>query len=181
MANIKYYLGGVKRCLLLGIYCGIAKHLPSSAHKGTKIFRKFRRIICTPLFDKCGTNLNVEVGASFGTGKGIIIGNNSSIGIRAQVRGPLTIGDNVMMGPEVVIFTSNHRFDRLDITMDRQGSITKPVRIGNDVWIGQRSMIMSGVTIGNGVMIAAGAVVTKDVPDYAIVGGVPAKVLKYRK
>ena len=55
------------------------------------------------------------------------------------------------------------------------------VTIGNDVWIGMRSIIMPGVTIGNGAVIGAGAVVTKDVPDYAIVGGVPAKVIKYRK
>lgn len=155
--------------------------MPKSTHKYTKIFRKIRRFICTPLFDQCGANLNIEAGASFGTGKGIRIGNNSSIGVMSQVRGPLSIGDNVMMGPEVVIFTSNHRFDRLDLTMDRQGSITKPVIIGNDVWIGQRVMIMAGVNIGNGVIIAAGAVVTKDIPDFAIVGGVPAKVLKYRK
>ena len=123
----------------------------------------------------------MESGATFSTGKGIKIGNNSSIGVRSQVRGPLTIGNNVMMGPEVVIFTSNHRFDRLDVTMDHQGGVTNPVVIGNDVWIGQRSMIMAGVSIGNGVVIAAGSVVTKDIPDYAVVGGVPAKVLKYRK
>lgn len=123
----------------------------------------------------------MESGAAFGTGKGIKIGNNCGIGGRSQVRGPLTIGDNVMMGPEVVVFTSNHTFDRLDITMDHQGSVTKPVVIGNDVWIGQRAMIMAGVTIGNGVVIAAGSIVTKDIPDYAVVGGVPARVLKYRK
>ena len=114
-------------------------------------------------------------------GGGIKIGNNSGIVINAQIRGPLVMGDNVMMGPEVVIFTSNHRFERLDITIDHQGLCTRPVKIGNDVWIGQRSMIMAGVTIGNGVVIGAGSVVTKNIPDYAVVGGVPAKILKYRK
>lgn len=163
------------------LYYGLAKHLPSSWHKSTRIFRIIRRSVCKPLFEECGTGLNVESGVSFGTGTGIKIGNNCGIGVRSQVRGPLTIGNNVMMGPEVVVFTSNHRFDRLDITMDYQGSETKPVLIGNDVWIGQRAMIMAGVTIGNGVVIAAGSVVTKDIPDYAVVGGVPAKVLKYRK
>ena len=86
-----------------------------------------------------------------------------------------------MMGPDVTILTHTHKIDRTDIPMDKQGSIVKGVTIGNDVWIGMRSIIMPGVKIGNGAVIGAGAVVTKDVPDYAIVGGVPAKVIRYRK
>ena len=94
--------------------------------------------------------------------------------------GYITIGDNVMMAPGVTILTTNHRFDRTDIPMIEQGHVSAPVSIGNDVWIGQRAMIMPGVHIGNGCIVAAGAVVTKDVPDFAVVGGVPARILKYR-
>ena len=65
--------------------------------------------------------------------------------------------------------------------MGDQGSRVAKVTIGNDVWIGMRSIIMPGVKIGNGAVIGAGAIVTKNVPDYAIVGGVPAKIIKYRK
>lgn len=86
-----------------------------------------------------------------------------------------------MMGPEVTILTHTHCIDRIDIPMSRQGSIVKKVCIGNDVWIGMRSIIMPGVKIGDGAVIGAGAIVTKDVPAFAIVGGVPAKVIKYRK
>lgn len=86
-----------------------------------------------------------------------------------------------MMGPDVAILTHTHRINRTDIPMGQQGSLVKEVIIGDDVWIGMRSIIMPGVRVGNGAVIGAGAVVTKDVPDYAIVGGVPAKVLKYRK
>lgn len=170
----------ISHIILLALYYGVAKHLPNSQHRGTKWCRYIRRAICKPLFDKCGRGLNVEKGANFGTGSDIIIGNNSGIGANAQIRGKLSIGDNVLMGPDVVILTTNHRFDRLDIPIGKQGSIDEPVTIGNDVWIGQRAMIMPGVSIGNGCIIAAGAVVTKDVPDYAIVGGVPAKIIKYR-
>ena len=86
-----------------------------------------------------------------------------------------------MMGPEVVIYTSQHEFGRTDIPMQQQGKTpTMPVTIGNDVWIGRRAIIMPGVTIGNGAIIGAGAIVTKDVPDYSVVGGVPAKVIKMR-
>lgn len=86
-----------------------------------------------------------------------------------------------MMGPDVVIMTNSHNFDRIDIPMNAQGSaVPQRVRIGNDVWIGTRVIILPGVTIGNGVIIGAGAVVTKNIPDMAIVGGCPAKIIRFR-
>lgn len=97
------------------------------------------------------------------------------------MHGPLRIGDNVMMGPEVTILTHTHRIDRTDIPMGQQGSMVSEVVIGDDVWIGMRAIILPGVRIGSGAVIGAGAVVTKDVPDYAVVGGVPARVIRYRK
>lgn len=114
-------------------------------------------------------------------GGGISLGNNSGLGIKCRVRGPLIIGNDVMMGPEVIILGGGHNHLRTDIPMRLQGSSTpKLTQIGNDVWIGTRAIIMSGVKIGNGVIIGAGAVVTKDIPNYAIVGGVPAKIIKFR-
>ena len=109
------------------------------------------------------------------------IGDNSGIGIRCEIYGPVKIGRDVMMGPDVVCYTSGHRFDRTDITMIEQGSSEpEPISIGNDVWIGRRVMIMPGVNIGDGCVIGAGAVVTKDIPPYSVVGGVPAKIIKSR-
>ena len=84
------------------------------------------------------------------------------------------------MGPDVVILTHTHKISDIAIPMEQQGMEIRPVTIGNDVWIGMRSIIMPGVTIGSGVIIGAGAVVTKDVPDYAVVGGVPAKIIRFR-
>ena len=87
-----------------------------------------------------------------------------------------------MMGSDVVIITRNHRFERTDIPMMEQGfSDEQPVTIGDDVWIGDRVIILPGIKVGDGSIIAAGAVVTHDVPAYAIVGGVPAKVIGMRK
>ena len=98
-----------------------------------------------------------------------------------MIIGPVMIGKDVMMASEVIILTANHTFDRLDIPMRLQGARdVKPVRIGDDVWIGMRSIILPGVQIGRGAVIGAGAVVTKDVPEYAVVGGNPAKVIKFR-
>ena len=97
------------------------------------------------------------------------------------MHGPLEIDDNVMMGPEVTILTHTHNIERTDIPMGRQGMRMAKVVIGNDVWIGMRVVIMPGVRVGDGAVVGAGAIVTKDVPAFAIVGGVPAKVIKYRK
>lgn len=82
------------------------------------------------------------------------------------------------MGPDVTILT--HNIERTDIPMGQQGMRVSEVVIGNDVWIGMRVIMMPGVKVGDGAVIGAGSVVTKDVPDFAIVGGVPAKVIRYR-
>lgn len=86
-----------------------------------------------------------------------------------------------MMGPDVSILTHTHNIERTDIPMGQQGMRVSEVIIGNDVWIGMRVVIMPGVRIGIGVVIGAGAAVTKDVPDYAVVGGVSARIIKFRK
>lgn len=86
------------------------------------------------------------------------------------------------MGPDVIIMTSSHNVESTFLPMNQQGSLPKQkVIIGDDVWIGTRVIILPGVRVGTGSIIGAGAVVTKDVPDYAIVGGVPAKIIKFRK
>ena len=110
------------------------------------------------------------------------LGDNSGIGIRAQINGKVIIGNNVMMGPDVCIYVRNHAFDRTDIPMNLQGfTPEKPVVIEDDVWIGARVIILPGVHIGTGAVIGVGAVITKNVPDYAVVGGNPARILKMRK
>lgn len=170
--------------LCLISYLLFLKHLPAT--NGTfpmrSVVRRLRSFVGKYLFDKCGSNINIERGADFGKGNGIEIGDNSGLGINCYVRGPLIIGKDVMMGPDVMIFHGDHAMSRRDIPMRLQGdSISKPVIIGDDVWIGARSIILKGVRIGKGAVIAAGAVVSKDVPEYAIVGGVPARVIKYRE
>lgn len=166
---------------LISYYC-ILQYLPASDNRYLGFIKKLRSSIGRLVFDNCGTNICIEKKANFGLGSGISIGNNSGIGINAKIRGPLVIGNNVMMGPDVVIMTNSHNFERIDIPMNIQGSaVPKKVVIGNDVWIGTRAIILPGTTIGNGAIIGAGAVVTKDVPEYGIVGGVPAKLIRNRK
>lgn len=170
----------IKKLLCLVAYYGFARYLPASTSPMTRWARKIRRSICRHIFDKCGENVNVERGAHFATG-GISIGSGSGLGVNCSVHGPLKIDDNVMMGSDVTILTHTHNIERTDIPMGRQGMREAEVVIGNDVWIGMRVVIMPGVKVGNGAVIGAGAIVTKDVPDYAIVGGVPAQVIKFRR
>ncbi len=155
--------------------------LPATNNRYFRLPRTIRRVLAKFIFEGIGLNVIIEKGANFGTGKDIIIGDNVGIGVKAYIRGPLTLKGNIMMGPEVMILTRNHNFDRIDIPMNKQkGSTVKGVFIDEDVWIGARVIILPGITVGKGSILAAGAVVTKDVPPYSIVGGNPAKVIKSR-
>ena len=158
----------------------IGRVLPKSDTKVVgSISKTIRRIGAIFLMKQCGKNVNVEKGAYYT--KNCTLGDNSGIGIDSYIGGTVVIGSDVMMGPECKMYTVNHCCDRIDIPMNKQGVTSeKPIIIGDDVWIGVRVTILPGVNIGNHCIIAAGSVVTKNVPDYAIVGGVPAKVIKYR-
>lgn len=114
----------------------------------------------------------------------ISLANNVSIGpscyLRAS-RGPVTLGAHITVGAHSVIISGNPDYRRFDIPMMNQEGKAQGIAIGDDVWIGVGVTIIDGVTIGNGCVIGAGAVVTKDIPDFSIAAGVPAKVIKSRK
>ena len=116
-----------------------------------------------------------------GTGT-IVFGHDCFVGPLSYFdgNGGLRIGNHVMIGPHVGIYTSNHVFDRMDQPMQCQGIRTSSVLIDSDVWIGSHAVILAGVRIGKGAVVAAGAVVTREVPPGAVVGGVPARVIKTR-
>ena len=109
-------------------------------------------------------------------GKNIVIGKNVFInsGCRFQDQGGIKIGDGTLIGHNVVLATINHDID----PKKRSDMHLSPINIGNNVWIGANATILPGVTVEDGAIIAAGAVVTKDVPANVIVGGIPAKIIK---
>lgn len=162
------------------LYHAIGIHLPMSFGRINLGGRRFRQF-CAKLIlgERCGNWVNIERGVHFGDG--LTIGFGSGIGANSNIPSDVVIGDHVMMGQDVLMFTTNHETSRLDIPMGQQGfTKSKTIIIGNDVWIGARVIILPGVHIGNGAVVGAGAVVTKDIPDYEVWGGNPAHFLKTR-
>ena len=108
----------------------------------------------------------------------VTIGDHTRIGIHCTIIGPVSIGHHVNLAQGITVTALNHNFQDAMRRIDEQGVSTRPVVIGDDVWIGANAVILPGVTIGSHAVIAAGAVVTKDVPSQTVVGGVPARVIR---
>jgi len=170
----------LKKRIGQALYVTVGKHMPMSGSRISMGSRRFRQF-CAHLIlgEKCGKWVNIDKGATFGDE--IYLGEGSGIGANCSIPNGVTIGNYVMIGIDVLMFTNEHRYDDLSIPMGQQGRTEiDPIVIGNDVWIGSRSLIMKGTHIGDGAIIAAGSVVTKDVPSYEIWGGNPARFLKSR-
>lgn len=166
-----------KICLVL--YFIVLKHLPPTYYPGGKLVKQLRFLCCKRLFRSCGRNVTIESNAIIPFHK-VDIGDNSGIGLNARI-GSVRIGSNVMMGPDVMILSRNHNYDRIDIPSKFQGNAEEePVIVEDDVWIGARVIILPGVHVGKGVIIGAGAVVTKNMPNYSIAAGNPARVVRMR-
>lgn len=161
------------------LYNLIGKHMPLSDSRISFGSKKVRALCGKLILKQCGKNVNIEKGAQFSSE--VSLGDNSGIGVNALISSYVSIGNDVMMGPECMMYTTNHGMTKLDIPMWKQkSSEPRPIAIGNDVWIGARVIILPGVHIGDGCVIGAGSVVTKDVEPYSIVAGNPAKLIRMR-
>ncbi len=173
------------RRLAIFLYYGIAYHLPAKGFPLVgKMCNSFRTALCRLMFDSVGVKPVIERKVYFGTNNHITIGNRSGIGNNFHLQGTnLVMGDDIIMAPNVTVLGAGHKFMDRAVPIAQQGNFERTtLHIGNDVWIGRGVTILAGVrSIGNGAVIGSCAVVTHDVPDYAIVAGNPAKVIKYRQ
>jgi maltose O-acetyltransferase len=173
----------LRQIILLAIYYGLLRNLPEGYdHPMFSIFNRARSGVCCRLFESSGVGVNVHRGARFGTGRNIKVGNYTNLGenVRLNGRGGIKLGDHVLMGPDVIIYTGTHTYDDISVPLQRQAMRYALVTIGDDVWLGARVIILPGVTIGKGCIVGANAVVTRDLPPYTIAVGIPARVIKYR-
>ncbi|NOQ32565.1 MAG: acyltransferase [Helicobacteraceae bacterium] len=168
----------LKKKIFYLIYQLFGKYLPRSYMPYSFGSKQVRYYLLKNIINHTGKNVLVESGALFSPL--IEIGDNSSIGENCRIRRDVKIGNDVMMAPNVQILSTNHNFDSIEIPMWQQGHTIKETLIGDDVWIGTNTIILPGVNISSHVVIAAGSVVTKDIPKFAIVAGNPAKIIKYR-
>lgn len=169
-----------KKALGYFLYVIVGQWLPHYQLGHTWIIAKnIRKITGKLLFNKCGKN--VDIGRKSKLSFKLELGDNSSIGDNCYIQGNVRIGKDVMMGPQVMIIAENHNFDDINIPMNLQGSNHKGIVIGDNVWLGARTIILDGVNIANGTVIAAGSIVTKDITEEnSIYGGNPAKFIKKR-
>ena len=108
----------------------------------------------------------------------VVIGDHTRVGLHNTIIGPVTIGNHVNLAQGITVTALNHNFTDPNKRIDEQGISTTPVMIEDDIWIGANAVILPGVTIGHHSVVAAGAIVTKDVPPHSLVAGVPAKIIK---
>lgn len=146
-----------------------SSHIYPTVRMDTPPYRRFR----------LGGNSVVESYSCINNAVGdVIIGDNSVIGLHNTVIGPVTIGNNVILAQGVILSALNHNYVDPGVPIAKQGVTTAPIVIDDDVWIGGNAVITAGVHIGSHSVVAAGAVVTKDVPECCVVAGVPARIIK---
>lgn len=161
------------------LYLAVFRHTPEDFRPYALFFPWLRNRLVALFADHCGRGVRVKSNAE--VSPYIRIGDRSELGTRCMIQSGVAIGDDVIMGPDVKIFSRNHRFDDPAQPVALQGKQQRSVTIGNDVWIGANVVILPGVTIGDHAILAAGAIVTRDVPEWAIAGGNPARVIKDRR
>jgi acetyltransferase-like isoleucine patch superfamily enzyme len=146
-----------------------------------------RRNFYKPFFKKCGHTFYTALRVKIQGAGNIVVGDNVAINYGVWIAankhpdGGIVFGNNILIGPYSIIHSGNHKFKDPSIPICKQGFEFKQINIEDDVWIAGRCTILAGVTLGKGSVVAAGAVVIKDVPPYTVVGGVPAREIAKRQ
>ncbi|HEY6976492.1 MAG TPA: acyltransferase [Chitinophagaceae bacterium] len=148
-----------------------------------KLFNPIKRLYLISQGAKIGKGITFYPGIKINPAKNISIGNLVDLawGVLITTKGGVEIGERTLIGYNTMILSSNHVIPLVSEKIFHAGHVAKKVTIQNDVWIGAGCIILPGITIGEGAVVAAGSVVTKDIPSFTIAGGVPAKIIKQRE
>lgn len=173
---------GILQIICLLLYYGFAYWLPNSYSMIVgKPSNRLRVLLCHGIFKRCGKITTINRKVHFGSGRNIEIGNESGIGANTSLPSNTIIGNNVIVSRGIFILNRNHEFGRTDVPLNHQGfKSAKQTIIEDDCWIGMHSLLTPGRHIRKGSIIAMGSVLTKDFPEYSIVGGNPAKIIRSR-
>lgn len=166
------------RYLCYFLYIAFFRHTPDRWRPYSLFFPTLRSFLVRSFVDECGKDVHVKSNADISPH--IKVGDRSELGCNCLIYGGVTIGKDVLMGPDVKIITRNHNFSDPTVPIREQGDYERPVIIEDDVWLGANVVVLPGVRIGHGAVVASGAVVNRDVLPYDVVGGVPAKTIRSR-
>ena len=173
----------IKRAFFLALYYGLAQYFPDSyAPVVGKLSNRFRIFCVKRIASKCGKVDTINRKVYFGNGQFLELGDHCTLGANAEIPNDTIVGCYSMISRQTYILHGNHRFDNTEVPIKLQGSYPdKQTIIEDDVWIGMRSFLTPGRHVKKGTIVAAGSVLSKDFPEYSIVGGAPAKLIRMRK
>ncbi|WP_303208143.1 acyltransferase [Bacteroides oleiciplenus] len=159
------------------------KHIlnPFAIHHGKKVTIRYQTVMNVSPINTfyLGNNSTIEEYSVIDNGAGeVIIGDYTLIGLRNTIIGPVHIGNHVILAQNIILSGLNHNYGDISLPIHLQGINCKPIIIEDDAWIAANSIITAGVTIGKHSVVAAGSVVTKNVPPFSVVAGNPAKIIK---
>lgn len=147
--------------------------------KGAIIRRRTRMDVVPWNRFELGTNSTIEDFSAINNGVGsVIIGDRTKIGLSNTIIGPVTIGNDIRLAQNITLSGLNHNYEDISIPIHEQGVSTAPITIEDNTWIGANVVVVAGVTIGKHSIVAAGSIVTKDIPPYSVAVGNPARIIK---